>query len=65
MIAQVVKFSNLSADRSKAVEMVMVKLKLLSEAVIEESIWRLDMTVLKPTILDVLVGILPNETEEK
>lgn len=65
MIAQVVKFSNLSADRSKAVEMVMVKLKLLSEAVIEESIWRLDVTVLKPTILDVLVGILPNETEEK
>ena len=45
--------------------MVMVKLKLLSEAVIEESIWRLDVTVLKPTILDVLVGILPNETEEK
>ena len=65
MIAQVVKFSNLSADRSKAVEMVMVKLKLLSEAVIEESIWRLDVTVLKPTTLDVLVGILPNETEEK
>ena len=65
MIAQVVKFSNLSADRSKAVEMVMVKLKLLSEAVIEESLWRLDVTVLKPTILDVLVGILPNETEEK
>ena len=65
MIVHVVKFSNLSADRSKAVEMVMVKLKLLSEAVIEESIWRLDVTVLKPTILDVLVGILPNETEEK
>ena len=65
MIVHVVKFSNLSADRSKAVEMVMVKLKLLSEAVIEESIWRLDVTVLKPTTLDVLVGILPNETEEK
>ena len=65
MIVHVVKFSNLSADRSKAVEMVMVKLKLLSEAVIEESIWRLDVTVLKPTILDVLFGILPNETEEK
>jgi len=43
----------------------MVKLKLLSEAVIEECLWRLDVTVLKPTILDVLVGILPNETEEK
>ena len=65
MVERVVKFSNLSADKSKAVEMVMVKLKLLSEAVIEESIWRLDVTVLKPTILDVLVGILPNETEEK
>lgn len=65
MVERVVKFSNLSADKSKAVEMVMVKLKLLSEAVIEESLWRLDVTVLKPTILDVLVGILPNETEEK
>jgi len=65
VVERVVKFSNLSADKSKAVEMVMVKLKLLSEAVIEESLWRLDVTVLKPTILDVLVGILPNETEEK
>lgn len=42
----------------------MGKLKL-PPAILEESIWSLDQKILKPPIVESIVGTIPNESEEK
>lgn len=52
----------LGPERQKNLELILGKLKM-SNSLIVESLFKMDEDVLKPNIVDSLIGAMPNDTE--